>query len=68
VDTALYLAKAHGRNLAYGVRQLHAQDADELAQISHALEDAWRAGRVQLTATRGPARSGAARPPSEVAA
>ncbi len=57
VDTALYLAKAHGRNLAYGVRQLHAQDDDELARISHALEDAWRAGRVQLTATRGPART-----------
>ena len=67
VDTALYLAKAHGRNLAYGVRQLHARDDDELAQISHALEDAWRSGRVQLTATRGPVRS-AATPPAEALA
>ena len=68
VDTALYLAKAHGRNLAYGVRQLHARDDDELAQISHALEDAWRAGRVQLTATRGPARNGATATVSEATA
>ena len=68
VDTALYLAKAHGRNLAYGVRQLHARDDDELAQISHALEDAWRAGRVQLTATRGPARNAASPTVAVVAA
>jgi diguanylate cyclase (GGDEF)-like protein len=54
VDTALYLAKAHGRNLAYGVWQLHAQDEHELMQISHGLEAAWREGRVQLTASHGP--------------
>jgi diguanylate cyclase (GGDEF)-like protein len=55
VDTALYLAKAHGRNLAYGVQQLHARDQAELAQISRGLEAAWHEGRVQLTAARGPA-------------
>ncbi len=40
VDTALYLAKAHGRNLAYGIRELHARDDAELAAISHGLESA----------------------------
>ncbi|WP_395701068.1 diguanylate cyclase [Aquabacterium sp.] len=55
VDTALYLAKAHGRNLAYGVRLVHAQDETELVQISRGLEAAWSAGRVKLTPLRGPA-------------
>ncbi|HSW05356.1 diguanylate cyclase [Aquabacterium sp.] len=55
VDTALYLAKAHGRNLAYGVRLLHARDASELVQISRGLEAAWSEGRVKLTPLRGPA-------------
>jgi len=54
VDTALYLAKAHGRNLAYGVRLLHARDEDELQEISRGLEAAWGAGRVKLTPLRGP--------------
>ncbi len=54
VDTALYLAKAHGRNLAYGVRLVHAQDETELVQISRGLEAAWSAGRVKLTPLRGP--------------
>ena len=55
VDTALYLAKAHGRNLAYGVSELHARDESELVEISHRLEASWRDGRVQLSAQRGPA-------------
>jgi diguanylate cyclase (GGDEF)-like protein len=55
VDTAMYLAKAHGRNLAYGVREVAANDETELTQISHGLEAAWQDGRVQLTATPGPA-------------
>ena len=54
VDTALYLAKAHGRNLGYGIRSLHAQDDNELAAISHGLEAAWRDGLVQLAVLRGP--------------
>lgn len=54
VDTALYLAKAHGRNLAYDIRQLHAADAQSLAEISRSLEAAWAAGQVQLVASRGP--------------
>ncbi len=60
VDTALYLAKAHGRNLAYGVRLLHARDEQELQDISHGLEAAWAAGRVKLTPLRGPMQAGAA--------
>jgi diguanylate cyclase (GGDEF)-like protein len=60
VDTALYLAKAHGRNLAYGVRLLHARDEQELQEISRGLEAAWGAGRVKLTPLRGPMQAGAA--------
>ncbi|WP_284618344.1 GGDEF domain-containing protein [Aquabacterium humicola] len=59
VDTALYLAKAHGRNLAYGVRLLHARDETELVQISRGLEAAWTDGRVKLTPLRGPSQAGA---------
>lgn len=55
VDTALYLAKAHGRNLAYDIRQLHAADVPSLAEISRSLEAAWDEGRVQLVGSRGPA-------------
>ena len=40
VDTALYLAKAHGRNRAYGVRLLHARDETQLDAIGKALEAA----------------------------
>jgi diguanylate cyclase (GGDEF)-like protein len=59
VDTALYLAKAHGRNLAYGVRLLHARDETELVQISRGLEAAWTDGRVKLTPLRGPSLAAA---------
>ncbi len=54
VDTALYLAKAHGRNRAYGVRMLHARDEPQLEAIGKSLEDAWRAGEVALTHLDGP--------------
>lgn len=54
VDTAMYLAKAHGRNRAYGVRLLIASDRDELLGIARELEDAWRSGRVALTLLQGP--------------
>ena len=55
VDTALYLAKAHGRNRAYGVRNLHAHDDAQLDAIGQSLEAAWRAGAVALTLLQGPA-------------
>ena len=54
VDTAMYLAKAHGRNRAYGVRMLRAQDEAQLEAIGRALETAWLAGEVTLTPLRGP--------------
>ncbi len=54
VDTALYLAKAHGRNRAYGVRTLHARDEPQLDAIGKSLEAAWRAGDVALTHLNGP--------------
>ena len=60
VDTAMYLAKAHGRNRAYGVRLLHARDEPSLEAITHSLESAWRDGQVELTLLQG-------RPPLTVA-
>jgi diguanylate cyclase (GGDEF)-like protein len=53
VDTALYLAKAHGRNRAYGVRSLQADEGDTAAAAS-SLETAWRSGRADLKAVNGP--------------
>ena len=54
VDTAMYLAKAHGRNRAYGVRMLYALDEPHLDAIGKSLEAAWRAGEVALTHLDGP--------------
>ncbi|MEP7297751.1 MAG: GGDEF domain-containing protein [Burkholderiales bacterium] len=53
VDAAMYLAKAHGRNRAYGVRLLQACDAPALATIANALESAWRKCIVDLTLLQG---------------
>jgi diguanylate cyclase (GGDEF)-like protein len=53
VDTAMYLAKAHGRNRAYGVRLLHARDEAALDEITRSLESAWRDGQVELTLLQG---------------
>jgi diguanylate cyclase (GGDEF)-like protein len=54
VDTAMYLAKAHGRNRAYGVRLLHARDEVLLDDITKGLEEAWDNGQVALTLLQGP--------------
>jgi diguanylate cyclase (GGDEF)-like protein len=54
VDTAMYLAKAHGRNRAYGVRLLHARDEASLDDITKGLEEAWETGQVALTLLQGP--------------
>ena len=59
VDTAMYLAKAHGRNRAYGVRMLQAQDEQQLEAVGRALETAWLAGEVTLTPLRGPGNAAA---------
>ena len=53
VDTAMYLAKAHGRNRAYGVRLLQARDEASLEAITRSLESAWRDGLVTLTLLQG---------------
>ncbi len=53
VDTAMYLAKAHGRNRAYGVRLLQARDEAAFEAITHSLESAWRDGQVALTLLQG---------------
>jgi diguanylate cyclase (GGDEF)-like protein len=58
VDTALYLAKAHGRNRAYGVRMVRAADEQQLEAIGRALETAWLAGEVTLTPLNGPSGAG----------
>jgi len=61
VDTAMYLAKAHGRNRAYGVRLLEARDEAALERVMGGLEAAWRDGEVALTLLHG-------QPPAEAAA
>jgi diguanylate cyclase (GGDEF)-like protein len=54
VDTALYLAKAHGRNRAYGVRSLAPDAAADSTTAGAGLEQAWRSGRADLTHLPGP--------------
>ena len=54
VDTVLYLAKAHGRNKAYGVERIEAEDALAAAQLTAHLESAWSQGQVGLLALSGP--------------
>jgi len=53
VDTAMYLAKAHGRNRAYGVRLLQAGDDAALDAITQNMEAASQDGRVALTLLQG---------------
>ncbi len=62
IDTALYLAKAHGRNRAYGVRMINANDAERFDAIARSLESAWQAGDVALTLLEGPGRETPAAP------
>jgi diguanylate cyclase (GGDEF)-like protein len=57
VDMALYLAKKHGRNRAYGVGGLVRVGPDELEEIELDLERAWRTGAVELSVVTGPARA-----------
>ncbi len=59
VDTVMYLAKAHGRNKAYGVLQADAQDEVALEALSKRLETAWQQGQVALVALNGPNQDGA---------
>lgn len=62
VDTVMYIAKAHGRNKAYGIETMDAHDVIELAQLAARLEAAWSEGKVGLTALNGPGRGSDAQP------
>jgi diguanylate cyclase (GGDEF)-like protein len=53
VDMALYLAKSHGRNRAYGVNGFSHFEDTSLEQIEENLEQAWRAGFVDLSVVLG---------------
>jgi len=53
IDMALYLAKAHGRNRAYGVRGFANFHETSMEDIEHDLERAWRAGFVDLAIVPG---------------
>jgi len=49
VDMALYLAKAHGRNRAYGVRGFNNFNETTMEAIEQDLELAWRDGFVDMS-------------------
>ncbi|MDQ2822023.1 MAG: diguanylate cyclase [Pseudomonadota bacterium] len=53
VDMALYLAKSHGRNRAYGVNGFANFEQTSMEQIEENLEQAWRAGHVDLSVVLG---------------
>ncbi|RZA30925.1 MAG: diguanylate cyclase [Lysobacteraceae bacterium] len=53
VDMALYLAKAHGRNRAYGVQGFGDPDQVCMEEVEQNLERAWRAGHVKLSVVLG---------------
>ncbi|GAB3459893.1 hypothetical protein GCM10027321_18650 [Massilia terrae] len=53
VDMALYLAKGHGRNRAYGVRSLSSFEQTTLDDVERDLEHAWRDGHVDLSIVLG---------------
>lgn len=55
VDMALYLAKAHGRNRAYGVRGFANFEKTSMEAIEQDLERAWREGFVDMTVVLGDA-------------
>jgi len=54
VDTVMYIAKAHGRNKAYGIAHIEARDEEQVAAIAPRMEAAWQAGQVRLLALQGP--------------
>ena len=55
VDMALYLAKSHGRNRAYGVRGFANLEHTSMEAIEQDLERAWRDGYVDLSVVSGDA-------------
>ncbi|GGY16970.1 GGDEF domain-containing protein [Pseudoduganella dura] len=55
VDMALYMAKSHGRNRAYGLRGFANLERTTLEAIEQDLEGAWRNGFVDLVVVPGEA-------------
>ena len=53
VDTVMYMAKAHGRNRAYGIEHIAAADEAALALLANRMEAAWHEGQVGLVALQG---------------
>jgi diguanylate cyclase (GGDEF)-like protein len=53
VDKALYMAKLHGRNRAYGIGALLRSGDDALAAVDSDLEQAWRDGVVDMRVLLG---------------
>ena len=53
VDMALYLAKSHGRNRAYGVNGFMHFEQTSMEAVEKNLEQAWRAGHVDLSVVLG---------------
>ncbi len=58
VDMALYLAKTHGRNRAYGVQAFINLERTSMEAIEQDLELAWRGGFVDLSVVLGEAHPG----------
>ncbi|MYN44073.1 diguanylate cyclase [Pseudoduganella sp. FT93W] len=65
VDMALYLAKAHGRHRAYGLRGFANFEHTTLEAIEQDLERAWRAGFVDLSVVLGDAPDAVPPSPNE---
>jgi diguanylate cyclase (GGDEF)-like protein len=53
VDMALYLAKGHGRNRAYGIRGFARDITLSIDEIEQDIESAWREGSVELSIVQG---------------
>lgn len=54
VDTAMYMAKGHGRNKAYGIAAMAAADLAQLQALGQRLEAAWQQGQVEVVHLAGP--------------
>lgn len=67
IDMALYLAKAHGRNRAYGLQGFHRLEQTTLEAVEQDLECAWREGFVDLQVILGGAGQAAAHAPHGMA-
>ena len=63
VDTAMYMAKAHGRNGACSILRIDAETPRDVEQIIEQLEKSVREGRVELRFQHGPSVRGAATTP-----